>query len=68
VTSGDPAVGRIRVTKVPPSDFLEGVDLRSYHFVKGQEYTVSREVAAVLMVWGYAERTAAANSVTSPTD
>jgi hypothetical protein len=54
VTSRDTTLGRIRVTKVPPSDFLEGVDLRSYHFVKGREYAVSREVAAVLMVWGYA--------------
>jgi hypothetical protein len=54
VTPRDTTLGRIRVTKVPPSDFLEGVDLRSYHFVKGREYTVSREVAAVLMVWGYA--------------
>ena len=65
MTTGDSALGRIRVTKVPPSDFLEGVDLRSYHFVKGQEYTVSREVAAVLMVWGYAECTAAGSPVTS---
>jgi hypothetical protein len=55
------------VTKVPPSDFLEGVDLRSYHFVEGQEYTVSPEVAAVLKVWGYAEGAPAGNRA-SPTD
>lgn len=54
--------GSIRLKKVPPSDFLEGVDLRPYHFVEGQVYNVSRDVAAVLLAWGYAEHAATGTS------
>jgi VanZ family protein len=68
VTSADTARGRIRVKKVPPSDFLEGIDLRPYHFVAGHVYTVSQDVATVLLLWDYAESAPARSSLTPLAD
>jgi hypothetical protein len=46
---------RIRIAKIPPSIFLEGVDLRPYDFQPSRTYDVPRYVAEVLIDWGYAE-------------
>lgn len=40
---------------MPPSELLEGFDLRPYQFREGQTYEVTSRVANVLIVWGYAE-------------
>ncbi|HEV3140350.1 MAG TPA: hypothetical protein VGY57_07550 [Vicinamibacterales bacterium] len=42
--------------RVPPSDSLEGFDLRPYGFLDGRLYDVPEDLAAVLVDWGYAER------------
>jgi hypothetical protein len=40
---------------VPPTEHLEGIDLRPYQFREGQSYTVGRRLGALLIAWGYAE-------------
>src|SRR5438132_4341550 len=55
VTAVHTAPVRIRIRKVPPSDWLEGFDLRGYHFREGEVYEVGHQLADVLIAWGYAE-------------
>jgi hypothetical protein len=45
---------RIRIRKVPPSEYLEGFDLRSFQFHVAEVYEVGHHLAKVLIVWGYA--------------
>ena len=40
---------------VPPSDRLEGIDLRPHGFKKGCVYDVDPRLAQVLTVWEYVE-------------
>ena len=46
---------RIRIRKVPPTEHLEGIDLRHYQFRQGQVYEVGPRLGELLIVWGYAE-------------
>ena len=46
---------RIRVRKVPPTEFLEGFDVRRYQFRVGEVYEVGPLLGAVLIGWQYAE-------------
>jgi hypothetical protein len=47
---------KVRIERVPPTDVLEGIDLRPYHLRKGRVYELERRVGKVLVVWGYAQR------------
>jgi hypothetical protein len=51
---------KVRIERVPPTDVLEGIDLRPYQLRKGQVYELERRVGKVLVVWGYARERAAA--------
>ena len=51
---------KVRIERVPPTDVLEGIDLRPYQLRKGQVYELERRVGKVLVVWGYAQRERAA--------
>jgi hypothetical protein len=46
---------RIRIRRVPPTAFLEGIDLRPFQFRDGYFYDVDKHVAEVLIAWGYAD-------------
>jgi hypothetical protein len=46
---------RIQIRRVPPSEHLEGIDLRHYGFREGQTYQVGRRLGELLIAWGYAE-------------
>jgi hypothetical protein len=48
---------RVRIARVPPTEVLEGIDLRPLQLRKGKVYELERQVGKVLMVWGYAQRT-----------
>lgn len=47
---------RIRIRRVPPTEHLEGIDLRDYGFREGQAYEVERRLGELLIAWGYAEQ------------
>jgi hypothetical protein len=55
VDSEHAAIVKIRILRVPPTRYLEGFDIRSYFFRAGAVYAVSKEIARVLIDWGYAE-------------
>jgi hypothetical protein len=46
---------RVRISRVPPSRVLEGVDLRDYRLQEGREYELDPRVAKILVAWNYAE-------------
>jgi hypothetical protein len=46
---------RVRIARVPPTEVLEGIDLRPFQLRKGKVYELERQVGKVLMVWGYAQ-------------
>jgi hypothetical protein len=46
---------RIRIRSVPPTDSIEGIDLRHYGFCEGHVYEVGLRLAELLIVLGYAE-------------
>ena len=46
---------RVRISRVPPSRVLEGVDLRDYKLQEGHEYELDTRVAKILVAWNYAE-------------
>ena len=46
---------RIRIRRVPPTEHLEGIDLRHYGFREGQTFEVGRRLSELLIAWGYAE-------------
>ncbi len=45
---------RVRIVKAPPAYVLEGLDLRPYKLLPGRSRELSRQLAAVLIEWGYA--------------
>ena len=47
---------KVRIERVPPTDVLEGIDVRPNQLRKGQVYELERRVGKVLVVWGYAQR------------
>jgi hypothetical protein len=47
---------RVRIARVPPTQVLEGIDLRPFQFRKGKVYELEPQVGKMLMVWGYAQR------------
>lgn len=47
---------KVRIHRVPPSRFLEGVDLGPERLQPGRLYELDPVIAGVLLVWGYAER------------
>jgi hypothetical protein len=46
---------RIRIRRVPPTDSMEGIDLRHYGFCEGHAYDVGLCLGELLVVLGYAE-------------
>jgi hypothetical protein len=48
------ALVRVRICKVPPTERLEGIDLRRYAFREGETYEVGRRLGELLVAWGYA--------------
>ncbi len=54
IASDTPFV-RVRIRKVPPTTSLEGFDLRPFAFLEGHTYELTRALATMLVVWGYAE-------------
>ena len=55
VTVVDSLFARIRICKVPPTESLEGWNLRPFHFGEGQVWDVDRRLADILIAWGYAQ-------------
>jgi hypothetical protein len=47
---------KVRIERVPPTEVLEGIDLRPFQLRKGKVYELERRVGDVLVVWGYAQR------------
>lgn len=45
----------VRIVKVPPARFLEGVDLDPYHLRRSEIRELARPVADVLLAWEYAQ-------------
>jgi hypothetical protein len=45
----------VRIVKVPPARFLEGLDLDPYHLRRFEIRELARPVADVLVAWEYAE-------------
>ena len=45
----------VRIVKVPPARFLEGVDLGPYHLRRSEIRELARPVVDVLLAWEYAE-------------
>jgi hypothetical protein len=46
---------KVRIRKVPPTEVLEGFDVRRFQFRVGDVYEVSPLLGAVLVAWQYAE-------------
>jgi hypothetical protein len=45
---------KIHIRKVPPTGWIEGIDLRHYQFCEGNVYELGPRLAQLLIVWGYA--------------
>src|SRR5437868_6722407 len=56
MTSFQTLFTRIRIRTVPPSELLEGIDLRHYEFREGQVYEVGPRLGELLVACGYAEQ------------
>jgi len=46
---------KVRVRKVPPTEYIEAFDVPSYQFRAGEVYEVGVLLGAVLIAWEYAE-------------
>ena len=68
VTVVDSLFARIRICKVPPTESLEGWNLRPFHFREGKVWDVDRRLADILIAWGYAHAVQHDDDLKPPAD